>query len=85
MRAPVIHLNGTSPEYLLSTLGSAAEAVSAAIVAVNETAPNARDYYSQGSDAIGIASVEHASRMDRLREVLLEIQQITEAIMEQTQ
>jgi hypothetical protein len=75
---PTIHLNGTSAQSLLDDIRDAAIAVRAAMDALSRTAPNGRDYYPQGNDALIIASGQHAERMARLRSVYAELQQIGE-------
>lgn len=45
--APIIHLNGDRPETLCSALERAYIAVGTALLALKETAPNARNYYPQ--------------------------------------
>lgn len=66
---PTIHLNGTGREALSEGYASAYRAVNAAIDALPEAAPNARDYYVQGSDAIRVATAEHCARVARLQAV----------------
>jgi hypothetical protein len=75
---PTIHLNGTSAQSLLDDTCDAAFTVKTAIDALARTAPNGRDYYLQGDDAMVIASGQHAERMARLRSVYAELQQIGE-------
>jgi len=81
MRIPSIHLNGTSQKELFGGYLEAARAVRAAIEAVQATGPNGRDYYPQGGDALHDAIAEHASRVQKLRSVLSELETIAEAIV----
>jgi hypothetical protein len=60
---PLVHLNGTSAERLLEGYTAAREAVSAAIHALADAAPNARDYYPIGDHAYAAARREHDARM----------------------
>jgi len=78
MQYPLIHLNGTSPERLLDDYCRAANAVRAAIEAVQLAAPNLRDYYPLEPACWNTAIGEHQSRMDRLRSVLAELEQLAE-------
>ena len=55
MTLPTIHLNGTDPKTLLGDAINAMDALRTAIEALDKTAPNGRDYYPQGSDALGLA------------------------------
>lgn len=77
---PTIHINGTSRERLLEALVNANDALIRAQMAVAETAPNARDYYPQGPDAIRHADREHLARMQKLIDVRQELEDIAEAI-----
>lgn len=80
MQIPTIHINGTSRERLLEGLVAAIDALLKAQQAVAETAPNARDYYPQGPDAIRAAEREHYSRLTRIINVRQELEEIAEAI-----
>lgn len=80
---PTIHLEGTSKTSLADQYAKAADAVRAAIEAVHDAAPNGRDYYPQGEQAIGIALDAHRSRLDRLDAVLSQIEAIQIHISEQ--
>lgn len=66
---PVLHLNGTSREGLMDPIRDACGAVQEAIGALEDAAPNARDYYPLGPDAFETARREHGDRVRRLREV----------------
>lgn len=80
MKTPTIHLNGTSRDELICGYIAAMEAIQAAIDKLCSTAPNSRDYYTQGDGAFRKAAIEHASRVRRLEAVRLELQEIAEAI-----
>lgn len=77
---PTIHLNGTSARSLLEDCSDASHHVREALSALARFTPNGRDYYPQGDDAYTLARREHDSRMDRLREVLKELEEIGEHI-----
>lgn len=80
MMFPTIHLNGSSPEYLLESARYALDSLRAAVLQVEGTAPNGRDYYPQGDGAIKTAVCEHASRIERLRSVIAELEELAEHI-----
>lgn len=80
MMVPTIHLNGTSKERLLDALEEAYAAIHTAIEKLGETAPNGRDYYPQGPDALFKAQEEHFARMQKLEDVRRELQELAEAI-----
>ena len=80
MMTPTIHLNGTSKESLTEALCEAVHAIHEAGRALAQTCPNGRDYYPQGNEAISTAMREHESRMDRLRAVVRELEEIAESI-----
>lgn len=52
MQLPCIHPNGTSKNELLAALSNASLALDAAFVALKKTAPNGRDYYPLGPEAM---------------------------------
>lgn len=82
MKIPTIHLNGTSKDALLDALAEALVALFNAERALEATAPNGRDYYPQGPDALTIAAREHRTRVDALVKVRHELVALMEAIDE---
>ena len=76
MTLPTLHPNGTSPDRLAEAYERAYDAVQAAYEAVRETAPNARDYYVQDSDAMRRACDEHQHRLHHLHTVLAELDEL---------
>lgn len=80
MFKPTIHLNGTSRQDLLDDLTTAVTAMYRAIECVQDTAPNARDYYPQGGTAWRGADTEHRGRVERLRAVLAELGELAEHV-----
>lgn len=75
--APVVHLNGTNGNDLIEQLANAANGVDAAVLALKDAAPNARDYYVQDAnsgDAYRQARDEHAARFEKLEDVRRELQ-----------
>lgn len=87
LRIPTIHLNGTSAESLTEALEKAYSAIGEAKRALQETAPNGRDYYVQTQDrqgdAIQQASTEHYARLEKLESVRKELVEIVEGIQKQ--
>lgn len=77
---PTIHLNGTSKERLIEALCAASAALDDAYKAMKQTAPNGRDYYPQGPDAIHTAEAQHMARLKKVDEVKDEIDALTLAI-----
>jgi hypothetical protein len=77
---PLVHLNGTSAEHLLEGYTAAREAVSAAIHALADAAPNARDYYPIGDHAYAAARREHDARMVALVSVLEDLTRLEEHV-----
>lgn len=73
MRLPTIHLNGTSQKYLHEEALAAYNALDAAVNALAALTVNARDYYPQGPDAYAEAVREHRERIERVRQVMLEV------------
>jgi len=73
---PTIHLNGSSAEGLAEGYRGAYSAVGDAIRAVQATAPNARDYYTQGPGAVSKADKEHRARLQRLSDVQKELEDL---------
>ncbi len=77
---PTVHLNGTSKQELLDQLCEAITALHAAGKALARACPNGRDYYVQSATAIGQALDQHEARMNKLREIVTELEAIAEAI-----
>jgi len=80
LMVPTVHLNGTSRDELSRQVCQAYAAVVEAGRALAASAPNGRDYYPQGQDAIIRAMTQHELRMRKLREVADELQHIAEQI-----
>lgn len=80
MQLPMIHLNGTSRESLIEGLCEASSAIEAAYQALKQTAPNGRDYYLLGSEAMRVAEAEHVDRLRRIDGVKTEVDEMTRAI-----
>ena len=76
MTKPTIHLNGTAARDLAQGYCDAMCAVNDAAAKVAEAGPNARDYYPQGQPAIDAAMAQHRDRLDRLRAVAAELEEL---------
>jgi len=77
---PTIHLNGTSREALVEGYAEAIHALHEAGRKVAAAYPNGRDYYVQEPGAFGVAQRQHETRMNKLREIIKELETIAEAI-----
>jgi hypothetical protein len=81
--APTCHLNGTSPDVLFEQLKGAVSSLRTAQRALEEAAPNARDYYPQGPDAFTLARAAHDDRAHRLKAIQRELEAIAERVADQ--
>jgi hypothetical protein len=80
---PTVHINGTNGADLLEQQLNARSAIFDAMKALQDAAPNGRDYYPQGPGAINCAIEEHSSRRASLERIYRELGQIAEAIVDQ--
>lgn len=84
MIVPTVHLNGTAKIDLIGLVETAHFALNVAIERLQETAPNARDYYVQKDPgAFSKARAEHEARMHKLADVANELIQLHEGISDQ--
>ena len=83
MQLPTVHLNGTNAKDLLADNLAAWRAVRAAIDVLRAAAPNGRDYYPQGTEAVGQAIDEHWHRIGRLQSVADEIEAILKHVQKE--
>lgn len=65
---PIVHRNGTSRDALIAERAEAGRAVRAALIALGEMAPNARDYYPEPG-LFERARAQHDARVAALRAV----------------
>lgn len=71
---PVIHMNGTPPSRLLEQANEVRHHLMAALAAMKEVAPNARDYPSDFDDA-----VRHYGRnVEQVEEILRDFDKLAE-------
>jgi hypothetical protein len=80
MMKPTIHLNGTSKAALLEDWEKAHEALTLGLRLLCQAAPNGRDYYPQGPEAIHKAQIEHCDRVQKIRNVLKDLEELSESI-----
>lgn len=80
---PTVHLNGTSGKELLAQLLRAYHAVREAERLLGAACPHNRDYYVQLGNHGQEAREQHASRMQRLHSVAVELETIAIAIQDQ--
>lgn len=71
--APCIHLNGTSSDSLTDLLSDAYDALSQAMNALKQCAPNGRDYYT-GNASLDRADIQHRERMEAVSAVMNSIE-----------
>jgi hypothetical protein len=82
---PRVHWNGTSRDELLKQLADARQAIHDALDALAKATPHGRDYYVISPEAITEARDAHFSRVNRLQEVVTELEQIADGVFAQKQ
>lgn len=70
MSHPTIHLNGTSIEVLYEQQIAVSHACRALLRALENAAPNGRDYYPQGDEAFRAATEQHMQHMRSVEALL---------------
>lgn len=80
LTVPTVHLNGTARSDLADGYIEALSALKSAKKCLQDAAPNGRDYYPQGGDAIGKAMKEHWDRLARVEAVISELEVLAEAV-----
>lgn len=78
---PVVHHNGSGRVALMEQQHKANMAVNAAITALLEASPHARDYYPLGDDVWFRAHLQSMDRVVALQKVQLEIEQIYQSLL----
>lgn len=71
---PTIHSNGTSKKELVELRVAVTEAAQALLDAMKLAAPNARDYYPQGHEALSLARAAWLERMEAVERLQDEVQ-----------
>jgi hypothetical protein len=84
MKTPSIHSNGTSSHVLVDKYMKVLDTTNAAIAALSASAPNGRDYYPQGDNAINEAIKIHEEHMKALVKLNLEAEAVIMAIKDNT-
>lgn len=79
---PSVHLNGTSKQELIQSNLAAKNAITEAIIHVQRSAPNGRDFYPQSTNAIITAVAEHWERINKLKKVRDDFEKILEKLTE---
>ena len=74
----MVHLNGSGKKNLIDGYLEAARTVNASIVKICEHYPHMRDYYAldNGDELFKQAQQQHYDRIDKLREIALELNTI---------
>lgn len=75
---PSVHRNGTSLEALQDSAREAFDAVQGAISAYRVTAPNGRDFYQLGPDAITRATKLYERNLGELERIASELMALQE-------
>jgi hypothetical protein len=70
MMHPTIHSNGTSAKVLEENNMKVYEALNAVLDVIREAAPNGRDYYPQGPNAINTAMEEFSEHAQAIHKAL---------------
>lgn len=83
MMIPTVHINGTSRAELERQIETAHGWLVTTIEALEQAAPNGRDYYPQGDGALQVALREHGARLQKLVDVRDELQAIWQGLTEQ--
>jgi hypothetical protein len=79
---PTIHLNGSGRDSLVEGWEAAWSAAEAAFEALKRTAPNGRDFYPQGPEALAKAIDEHRDRLRKIQAVQDELQELIQHAMD---
>ena len=82
LQCPLVHLNGTGKEQLLSDLQKVGSSLRKSLEALSEAAPNQRDYYPMGDEAWRRARKQHEERVRILRVLHEEVALVAEGIMD---
>jgi hypothetical protein len=83
LAVPTVHLNGSGRKNLETGYETVSRVLRKVLDALQDAAPHGRDYYVQGGfDPFAVAQEQHRARLQRIQDVLQEIETIREAIAE---
>jgi hypothetical protein len=82
---PTVHLNGTSAEALAEALTVALEKLWEAQQALQDAAPNGRDYYPQGPALAQLAQEQHRQRAEALQDIRTDLATVLDSVLDQQQ
>jgi hypothetical protein len=77
---PTVHSNGTCALDLLQGLNASLDALRVAQRRMTEAAPNGRDYYLQGNQAMERAMGEHERRWTDLNRIMTELEEMRDHV-----
>ena len=77
MTYPCIHMNGTSAGELAENYNLALSAIGVAMDMLNKCNPNGRDYYPLPVGSLEQAIAEQTERLNALRKVYLQLEELT--------
>lgn len=84
LQVPLVHRNGTSATALLEQWQNVLDAVDAAVTALRDATPHARDYYPlENNNAYTDARDEHRYRLGALCKVRDEVEYLMTQVQEQ--
>lgn len=78
---PTVHMNGDTRQELERINRAAYDAACRLIDALCESAPNGRNMYPQGPEAMGKAVAQHRGRLARAEGIKAELEEICHALM----
>lgn len=78
---PSVHMNGDTRTELQDINRAAYDAADKLIDALIAAAPNGRNFYKQGDDAMGKALAQHYSRVHRVEGIKAELEEIVLSLM----
>jgi ferredoxin-NADP reductase len=76
VRCPLVHLNGTGVEDLMTQYTEVARNCRDVLKALEMATPHGRDYYLLGDSAYTEAVKEHGARIAAIRKVMTEVNEI---------
>lgn len=84
MIKPTIHSGGTSKDDLMERYNNAYYALHVARHALYDVEPHSRDYHVQGPEAFLVAMEEHTARVKQITAVMLDIDELRNWLIENT-